>query len=315
MKQIVLLLNVYFNAINFIQMKRPYLTVLSILIFACSGTELKAQVSSVAYNTFRLERNRKIQSSYSLNDTVINRIGITAWDARVVSEAPDKFGSNIARYALARLLGSSTGPLKDVVFEMTGKILTNDTTLDWRTDLFCQGTQQKVSQKEKEYGITTVSTSTEQNLLWGNGLFGYVIEKGDTIGRYKVLIDPRKDTLIDEWTKAVYKGTTKQKHHAFKSLSEYALYGEFTGKKYAILYNSDEEKIYIFEDSNLYGIYTYDRLSHIAKKRRLKQPSPSLLVNETLTEDERVDIIRLAMVGQWLKKTIDFPFSVSKFNK
>ncbi len=82
----------------------------------------------------------------------------------------------------------------------------------------------------------------------------------------------------------------------------YSLKGEFLGKQSGIMYSVTDNRIYIFNQNELLGIYQYKTTpsGFIRKKNRITA-EPYLLVKANLEESERIDILRLAMVGLCFK--------------
>jgi hypothetical protein len=276
-----------------------------LFILLVPGSLIKAQDTIAAFDTIQLEHTNYYREEYSLSDTLINTIKIQTSPATQVNDVHYTLGGDVLRGIMALTIGISLGGIKNVDWYIASMIRTNNPKLDWILDVYCPGyiDQQKTRVKNGD-GSYSVETNYANTFLWQKGAIGFIIEAGDTIGWHYIHREPRTDTALLKWSQPVYKG--KQEHSAI-NYREFALLGKFNGNESCILFNSKDNRIYLFSGNDLSGIYQCQKpppqITFNKKKRKVAQPY--LLVNDKLTEWERMDILRLAMVGVRMKNAIE----------
>lgn len=286
-------------------MKTLSAIVFYIFMLLIPGSFIKAQDTIIAFDTIQLVHTNYNREEYSLTDTLINSINIKTSPATQVNDVHYTLGADVLRGIMALAIGISFGGIKDVDWYLAAMIRTNNTKLDWILDVYCPGyvDQQKTRVKNGD-GSYSVETNYENRFSWHKGAIGFIIESGDTIGWHYVYREPRTDTALLKWSQQAYGGL---KEHSALNYREFALLGKFNGNESCILYNSKDNRIYLFSGNDLSGIYQCQKpppqITFNKKKRKVVHPY--LLVNNKLTEWERVDILRLAMVGVRMKNAIE----------
>jgi len=286
-------------------MQKISVIAVSLLILLVPGKLIKAQNRVFPFDTIHLLQPEYYSLDFSLNDTLINTISIQRKSAVQMNVARFKTGGNILGGVMTLATGIGFGSTSDVDWYFASTIRTSNPKLDWILDVYCPGYIEKErTRTTNSDGSHSVETSYVNRFSWSKGAMGFIIEGKDTIGWNYVYCSPRTDTAVQKWSQLVYKGVPENKVAIF---DEFALIGEFTGKACAVLFNTTDNRIYIFKENKLSGMYQcqYPPKVTLSKKKRKPALQPYLLVDAELTAWERMDILRLAMVGLRLKSAIE----------
>lgn len=262
------------------------------------------QLSQNAGDTILLTRIGKVPGNYQVTGTRVENISILFQEPSTVNNVNYSIGGNLGRGAFTLFTGIGTGAARDVDWNFHCLVETNDPQYNWQSDIFCPGAVIKNTNRVKNNdGSRSVETTYEKEFYWQQGAVGFIIEAGDTIGRYWIIMNPRTDSGLVKWKDAVYHGAIRHDNNPFQQTREFAFAGEFRGQESALFFNSDENKVYIFSATGLVGIYQYDRFQAFVKKK--KRVNPYILIKNDCDGRMHMDILRLAMAGQWFKDTID----------
>jgi hypothetical protein len=275
-----------------------------LFMFLIPGGFLKAQDGIAAFDTIHLVQTDYYQDTFSLEDTLINTISIQKTAAVQKNDVHFNLGGNIIGGILTLATGFGFGGTRETDWYLASTIRTNNQKLDWILDVYCPGYIEKERTRvTNSDGSHSVETNYINRFSWSNGALGFIIETGDTIGWQYVFRNPRTDTAVQKWSQPVFKGIPV---HSAINYSEFALVGEFTGIESCILFNSVDNRIYIYKGDELSGMYQCQKPPQLklSKKKRKPAAQPYLLINTNLTAWERMDVLRLAMVGLRMKSAI-----------
>ena len=146
---------------------------------------------------------------------------------------------------------------------------------------------------------------TEQmdpRLEWGTGTSG-IIRIGDAFcGQFQMTLNSPRTNELNGWLKKVHAADNDQGKEFSKSNRQFAIWGNFLNEEIAITYNLAENDIYMYNDSVLLGLYHPDKRKFLSRKS--KNDNPFLLVNKDLDENERINLLFLSMLSQWLMNVI-----------
>lgn len=282
-----------------------FLIFCSLLLCLSRGT-LKAQGNSGVFDTLKIICIDYYCTGYNIDDTTINSVNIQNSAVQQMNDVHFSFGGDVLRGALTLVTGLGIGGSENVDWYLASVIRTNNPELDWILDVYCPGYIEKERTRVKnDDGSFSVETNYVDKFSWHKGALGFIIETGDTIGWHYVYKNPRTDTALRMYALQVYQG---EKSHSSVNYREFALLGELAGNKSVILYNIENNRIYLFSGNGLTGIYQCQKpppqIAFGRKKRRVS-PQPYLLVNNELSHWERMDLLRLAMVGLRMKNAIE----------
>jgi hypothetical protein len=266
---------------------------------------LRAQDTVAAFDTMQLMQPNDFRDVYTIRDTLINSISIQASAATQVNAVHFTFGGDVLKGMMALATGIGIGGIKNVDWYLASIIRTSNPKLDWILDIYCPGyVEKQKSRVRNNDGSYSVETNYENAFLWEKGAIGFIIEAGDTVGWHYVYRDPRINPALAKWLQPAYQG---KQEHASINYREFALLGEFAGKESCILFNSSDNRIYLFRGNEPTGILQCLKPSMqiIFNKKKHKVVQPYLLVNQKLTAWERMDVLRLAMAGLRIKRAIE----------
>jgi hypothetical protein len=285
-------------------MKNAIPAFICLLFFALCGSAARAQQSDNSFDTLGIQRIGRVPGKYLVKGTGITMIDIQSSGDKVVANMPRSIALGMLQNVILSLAGSGTVDAKGVTWLRSAALLTNEPRYDWRIDVYCPGriTEQTIRVRNDD-GSASTEYETRESYDWGKGSVGFIFESGDTIGRYIIFMEPRHDSLLNRWSGHVYKGKAEPDKIIVNPKVEFALKGEFHGKESVIIFNLDEKRIYLFDRSDLKCIYQPDFLQGLVKKS--KRVPQLLLVNKTLTGNERMDYLRLATVAQYFYNSIN----------
>jgi hypothetical protein len=278
-------------------MKKKSLLLLCFFLFILSETEIKAQETKGTFDTIHIygKGNKK---KYTVEGTKIGYIELAGFDPVIVHRLA-KFGGDLVGGSLTVLTGIGFGGTRDVEFVYPGIINTSMPYYDWQMNVYCEGSITKERERVKNSdGSHSVETTEQRYYYWGRGAKGIIIENGDTISRYQIISYPQSDSIADEYIRLVMTRENENGYSLLNPVWKYAMYGEFRGKKCAILFNSSENIMYNVEGDKLKWIMLTNNYSTRYKKK--DQIEIKLLVQENSDENQKNDMLRMAMLGQFL---------------
>jgi len=226
----------------------PVITI-SLFMFLIPGKFIKAQEIVHAFDTIHLFHHDFYSNDYSLKDTLIHTISIQTTAATQMNDVHFKLGGSILGGLATIATGIGFGSAKEVDWYLASAIRTSNPRLDWTFDVYCPGYVEKERTRVKnDDGSFSVETNYVDKFLWHERAICFIIEAGDSIGWHYVYRFPRTDSAAQKWSHMVYKGNPVPQAVNYR---EFALIGEFTGKESGILFNSEDNRIYIFNGSEL----------------------------------------------------------------
>jgi hypothetical protein len=285
--------------------RRIIIPVFCLIIILLRGSSLDAQDAHNGFDTLKLVCNDYFRSEYILDDSTINSISIHTSAVKQMNDVHFSFGGDILRGALTLATGIGIGGSENVDWYLASVIRTNNPKLDWMLDVYCPGYIEKERTRVKnDDGSYSVETNYTDRFSWQSGAIGFIIESGDTIGWHYIYKNPRTDTALRMHAILVFQ--ERVGHSSFNN-REFALLGELAGNKNVIVYNTDDNRIYLFTGELLTGIFQCQKPPpQIAFGKKKRKVSPTyLLLNANHTQWERMDVLRLAMVGLRMKNAME----------
>ncbi|MBW8334723.1 MAG: hypothetical protein K0M40_22090 [Prolixibacteraceae bacterium] len=269
----------------------------SLILMVLCGTELIGQESVVTFDTIRLERSGSSDFDYLVFNSKIKTIGFNKSQFKVRKDDHFTVAGEVGRGMLTLLTGIGTGATKEVSWHMAGKISADYQKLNWDVDIYCPGSITKSKERVRnDDGSFSTENSRENEINWDRSL-GFIKNQSDTLGRFCVVMGPRSAPELKKWTTEVYKTEPAGMKGLINSKIEFALWGDLLGQENLIIYNSDENLLYVYKGKELRGIFQPEQKKILVRKKKIKQPF--LLVNNALSEDVKTEVLFLAMIGQW----------------
>jgi hypothetical protein len=280
-------------------MKRTIWILAGIILLVCNKETVKAQESNAVFDTIFISGKGTTQQ-YKVAGTAISKVGLSGYSPQVVNGKSSVFGRDLGSNTYALLTGVGLGEKKDVDFVLPGFIKTDDSRLNWQMNFYCEGciekTRKRVRNDDGSIGNRIVDV---KSIYWGRGATGFIIESSDTIGRYRMVFQPEISPALEEMLQEVNEEAFLISDSLFYLTWEYAIVGEFRGKESAVFYNSAVNKVYIIEESSLDGELLLE--SDLMNIKRKDQVELKLLAQGIIDKDKRNDLLRLAMLGVWMR--------------
>lgn len=273
--------------------------VVIIILFICSSSIIKAQESSGIPDTIYISRKGNNQQ-YKVTGSGISKVGLSGYSPQLINEKSSSFGRDLGTNTYALWTGVGLGEKKDVDFVIPGLLKTDDSRLNWQMNFYCEGSVEKerkrVRNDDGSYGMRIVEL---KSIYWGRGATGFILESNDTIGHYSMVSQPEITPELEEILQDVREEAFLHSDSVFYLTWEYAIVGEFRGKGSAVLFNTAVNKVYVIEESNLKG--EVELISDLKNIKRKDLVQMELLAHDIFTQNERDDLLRLAMLGVWMR--------------
>lgn len=199
-------------------------------------------------------------------------------------------------------------------FLLRGRLDCSNPGLDWEIALYSEGLVDKTWNRERqEDGSFSLSTDKSIVLFWDKGAGGMIVEKGDTIGRFYITMNPRSDENLTRFSGEVYAhetsrlipGNIKQGYpeglHA--PMTEFGLYGILRNQHFALLTNGVSLKSFIYSGSELVGIFQSD-IDFQPMLKKADRLQPFLQYDGTTSIAFQNDLIRLALMSRLLVEVL-----------
>lgn len=207
------------------------------------------------------------------------------------------------------LTGIGLSDYEELSWVLFQKLSANDTSLNWTVHVFCEGEFEKTRERvENDDGSWSVYTQKNINLNWKKNAFGIVIERGDTIGRLRIIREPWEDAELATWRERIYAqrcaaSVSRYRYEASRNgYFDFALVGTFRNQKISIISSAELWRSLILIEGKPQGIFQSDNDPLlVTKKPRL---SPYLLLDNTIPDHEKKDWIRLSMLTRLMATTL-----------
>jgi len=281
-------------------MKRKYIAIFASLYLIFFGNIIHAQEALLGFDTIRFEKISKCVGKYSFSGELINGICIQNMDLLPASIFYHSVNRNPGWSAFANSNSSATDNRIREDLPFSHSIFSDEMRYGWDCQYYCPGAWVKETKWIKNNdGSLSLETLIERIICRKKGVFCYLDDMGKTLGQFSFIQEPRQNENINKCLLNLYSYNL----NSGESLNEFAVYGEFTGKQSLIFYNANLNRFYLFVENELSGIYSPDKPQLFTRRNRLI--SPQLIVNKNQNTDDRLIVMHLAFVCQWLKATVN----------
>jgi hypothetical protein len=279
--------------------KYTFVALVSLIVFNYNTLLVQAQETGGSYDTIRISSKGNNQK-FMVRGTTISEITPGGYSPQVVSKQSSTLGGDLGSNTYTLLTGAGVGEKKDVDFVFPGILTTDNSLLNWHMNFYCEGSVEKERKRiRKDDGTFGMQVFDLKSIYWGRGAMGFILESGDTIGRYRMVFQPEITPELEEILQDIKEEVFLKSDSAFYLTWEYALVGEFRGKESAVLFNSAVQKVYVIEDISLVG--ELQLVSDPQTKNRKDLQEFKLLAKNISVAGEKDDLLRLAMLGLWMK--------------
>jgi hypothetical protein len=277
--------------------------ILGTIFFMLIMNVLIAQPSTRGFDSIQLVKPKKSQALYTPDHTVIRELRFKRLKLKRNPANVGQILGETGTTLLTLFTSIGSGHSRKVNWLQTGEINTNDKSLDWEVQLYCQGELAKSKERVKnDDGSFSISTDKSAKLFWEKGGSGIIIEKNDTIARFLVTLSAQTDSIFFHHFKSFQLDTVSLsppfRYFTDARASDYALKGNFRANDFEIIFDSDNWKAWIYQDNELIGMYQSD---NDANRKRTNIPNnsvvPLLLYNKS-REAGLQDLIRISILSR-----------------
>lgn len=275
------------------------------------------QAQETGLDSVYISKPKKGKFLYEFRDPLISTITIKDKKPKRSPVSSGEVLGNAGRTALALFAGElfTFGSSTDVFWNVRGDLTCNNEVMNWEISLFCPGVLEKEKHRvANDDGSFSVETEKTAFLDWDREATGVIIELGDTIGRFIIIMDPRTNALVKEWNEAPFRKRQpryqipKRNFLALPDVehwyADYGIVGKLRGQSFVLLYNAELWQTWLFDENRLRMIFDadIDDFPMTTKKDKL---APSLKLNMPIKDGEQRDLFRMAMLSRFLAKNLN----------
>jgi len=234
--------------------------------------------------------------------------------SELVHYKPDPMFKDIGNGIFTLLTGIGFSTATDVNWKVSGTINCNDKLPDWTVNLFCEGNIEKDRERVvNEDGSRSVETNEINIFYWEKNASGILIESNDTIGFFSIIMDPCENKLLESWCPFIFPEYLTGKNNKSKIKldvswrpspgADYGIIGKLRDRDIILLSNGISRKTWIIIDNKQIFLFQSDlNYPGISKKYRIQ---PYFLIDPNISDQDRSEIFRLAMVSKILNNLFD----------
>jgi hypothetical protein len=226
-------------------------------------------------------------------------------------KASPVFG-NIGNTALTVLTGIGFVSSSEVNWKLSAVIKCNDALPDWKIDLFCEGELEKdrerVRNDDGSWSVETVKTAT---YFWERNSTGIIMEGSDTIGFFKIVLNPEQDSTLAPYAKYFFLPSKEQTEtnssritriiEQYSLSRDYGITGVFRGRSFAMISDGSEYLAWGLMDGHYSFKHLFDDGDSFTKSKA--RANPRVLISRDTDMYGRSDFFRLAMTNLFLTRT------------
>lgn len=232
-------------------------------------------------------------------------------ESKFVRYKADPTLRNIGDGTLTLITGIGFNSRTEGTWEISGKVKCNDTLSDWNVLMSCAGYVETERERVRdEDGFSSVATNKTSVYNWSERASGMLIEGSDTIGFFRIIMNPREDSLLKSYSADIFQHRQVHKNSNIVIRSDYSnktpreidfgISGIFREKNFFIISDGTDRKTWIFlEDALMSMFQEYRSLS------RKYQIMPYLLINKNIPGPDIHDQVRIAIMCRCLNAVLN----------
>jgi len=293
-------------------MSRSPLKTLLIFIGLIVMFQAEAQIFSHEYDSIPISKPKFFKQLYVFGNSESKEI-VLKEKAKRTGKMPGQIWRNAGGYGLTLLLGGSLGSSSYVTWEIPAKLVCDNEDFNWEISLFCPGELNKDRERIKnDDGSYSVVKTETGSLFWEDGAMGLIIEKEDTICSFAIVMEPRLDSILMQWTHQVLDqpkyskapaSATKKIFEPVNFISpEFGLVGFFRNNNFAFIFNGNTNQSWIFLNDELVSM-SKSVFDDSWKKNQNKSPL-YVLLSHAIPESQQLDYYRLSVLAVFLNNQI-----------
>jgi hypothetical protein len=281
------------------------------VIFFSLPVIISGQIYSGDFDTIYILKPKKNKLLYQFRDLKVKEILILITPPeKIQNKNSDKLLRDLGLDLATAVSGIGFDSEKEVTWKTGGVIRCDNVFPDWLIDLYCAGSQIKTRERVRDEDGWSIENEIIDNFYWDRNAIGTIVEGSDTIGHFLIIMNPHEDTLIKPWSDYVYSQPASKpeigEKMKFNFLSDYSLtdidfgiVGKIRGRDMIIVSNGSDHKKWFFSENELEYIFQQDLDDDpfVKKKDRIM---PYLLVNKNLSDSEKYDMYKLAIMSRIL---------------
>lgn len=255
---------------------------------------------------------RPLKNTYKVNHPDLNEISIKTKNPTPVGELPKKFWGNLAGGVLTLMSGINTTSSQETLWVMQNELISTNGANSWQVPLFFSGEYVKNRERVKnDDGTTSVETQKGVYIDWSKGGSALIIEKGDTLGGFDFATNLQEDTMSLYWLERLEADNSdlraKLKKYQIGQMNyNLQTIGTIRGKFFYMVTSGNYFKSVIIIEGEPRAIFQSDpNFIILDKKDRI---SPYLLFANPTNEEDRTDLIRLALLNALLSRCVSVDF-------
>jgi hypothetical protein len=271
-----------------------------------------AQTGTIGADSVAFVRVKFAFDKFNFSNGGTREIRIKGKGTKIVNDKGKSFKRYMGNGLLTLITGIGMGSSDSVNLKVAGTVICDDGLPDWKITLFCVGNEETRRERVKDDdGSISVDTETLYTYYWEKEATGFLTEGDDTVGFFKIVMNPREDSLIKPMAdyfflpvqveEAKNPDTMTQFMDSSTNLKDYGITGIFRGQSFAIISDGRQNKSWVFYNNKyLFMLHAGNLMNQVRKG----VTDPYLLINEIESGPDRRDLFRVAMVCRFLNYTI-----------
>ena len=258
-----------------------------------------AQPVQQNYDSLPLKKPKLLQPIYVFPSPGIGK-------ATLVHKRPRPTALPPPKQKFDELFTASTGVKPDSSFSSnflgTHEIQLSDPLKNWQVHVYCSGTSTR-------RGPGLIAKQVFDDMDWQRGGQGILLKQSDTVGVFLTIRDPRSDKLLADWLSYLeprYKIPDVARGGAqpyFIPYKDYALHGKLRDKYFDVVVSGQRWVSVILFGEKPVALFRSD-YNNVTTGEAEDLFSPFLLIDKSLNEAEREEVMMLSMVTWLTTKTM-----------
>lgn len=250
---------------------------------------------------------------YQFSDRGAKEIQYGDLQSRFVQYEADSKIRNVGDGAMTLITGIGFNSRTNGNWEISGKVTCNDSLPDWNVYMYCSGYVETERERiRNEDGSSSVATNQSSIYNWSENATGILIEGTDTIGFFRITLNPREDSLLQSYSADIFPHRQVQKKTKIIIRSDlsnktpndidFGISGIFRGRNFILISDGAEHKTWIFIDNAV--ISMFQEYYSISRKFQI---TPYLLLNKYIPGPDRHDQVRIAIMSRCMNTVLNQP--------
>jgi hypothetical protein len=289
-------------------MKFQNLHIVLLLFFLIIVSNANAQKILSEYDSIPVNKLKSLKTKYDFHNSGLGEITISSKYPKTVDKSPSGFLGG----TFTLLTGISTESFRDAKYVTQNEIAPENTSLVWETPFYFDGTFSKTRDRVKnDDGSYSINVDKTISVNFDNGIFGYIIEQNDTIGRFsfnRYYNDRQSDEFVDYWLSKIEKDENLESRKIINSMfieanNDFIVDGEINENKFTIIGKGSHFRSVILINNEPKVVFqNKPNLVLLNKKNRT---NTYVLIDKNLNDTERINLLKLVMLSGLISNFVD----------